>query len=470
MTKNNIQLVFVAILAGALTLLGYNFFFENNPSFASTTTTSIEETNIKTFPISYRENNPYKAPDLTRAAEETVHAVVHVKNTAIIESQPRNLFEFFYGSGQPRAQIGSGSGVIISPDGYIITNNHVIENATKLEITLNNNEIYEAKLIGTDTTTDIALLKIDGKEDFPYLPFGDSNSIQLGEWVLAVGNPFNLNSTVTAGIVSAKARNLNNFNSSPSSFIQTDAAVNRGNSGGALVNANGDLIGINTAITSETGSYVGYAFAVPSNIARKVVEDILEYGNVQRVLLGISGVELNSKIATELGVNHTKGIYIRSIEEESAAANAGLQEGDVLSEIDRLPIKDFSDLTGYLDSKRPNDRVRVKIFRQEQEMLVGVTLLKIEKYAIPELGIEIKEPSKESLEALGLKNGVMITSILAPEMRSYQLEGAVITKVNDREIYSIGDLKNILQQRRPNQSLSMQLKTKTGETHSFIFR
>lgn len=237
-----------------------------------------------------------------------------------------------------------------------------------------------------------------------------------------------------------------------------------------MVNANGDLIGINTAITSETGSYVGYAFAVPSNIARKVVEDILEYGNVQRVLLGISGVELNSKIATELGVNHTKGIYIRSIEEESAAANAGLQEGDVLSEIDRLPIKDFSDLTGYLDSKRPNDRVRVKIFRQEQEMLVGVTLLKIEKYAIPELGIEIKEPSKESLEALGLKNGVMITSILAPEMRSYQLEGAVITKVNDREIYSIGDLKNILQQRRPNQSLSMQLKTKTGETHSFIFR
>src|SRR5690625_3222080 len=252
MIKNSIRLVFIALLAGVLTLLGYKYFFETDQSIPIVQTT---DTGARVFPTQYRETMPYQTPDLTKAAEETVNAVVHVKNTTIVERQPRNLFEFYYGGGQPRAQIGTGSGVIISPDGYIITNNHVIENATKLEITLNNNEIYEATVIGTDPTTDIALLKIDGEEPFRYIPFGDSDGIRLGEWVLAVGNPFNLNSTVTAGIVSAKARNLHNFDKSPSSFIQTDAAVNRGNSGGALVNANGDLIGINTAITSETGSY-----------------------------------------------------------------------------------------------------------------------------------------------------------------------------------------------------------------------
>ena len=205
--------------------------------------------------------------------------------------------EFFHGGGKPRAMIGSGSGVIISPDGYIITNNHVIAKASQLEVTLNNNKTYEAELIGTDPKTDIALIKIDGTKDLPYIPFGDSNHLKIGEWVLAVGNPFNLTSTVTAGIVSAKARDLNEFDGNPQSFIQTDAAVNKGNSGGALVNTRGELVGINTAITSETGAYVGYSFAVPSNNARKVVEDIMEYGNVQRGILGIQGGNLNSKIA-----------------------------------------------------------------------------------------------------------------------------------------------------------------------------
>ncbi len=467
MTKNSIRLVFVALLAGIITLLGYKYFFE---STNNTPIIQTDETGATVFPTSYRENNPYETPDLTKAAEETVNAVVHVKNTAIVDKQPTNLFEFFYGGGQPRAQIGTGSGVIISPDGYIITNNHVIENATKLEITLNNNEIYEAELIGADTTTDIALLKIDGDESFPFIPFGDSDTIRLGEWVLAVGNPFNLNSTVTAGIISAKARNLSNFNNSPSSFIQTDAAVNRGNSGGALVNAHGDLIGINTAITSETGSYVGYAFAVPSNIARKVIEDILEYGNVQRALLGITGTELDSKIAKELGVNSTQGVYVSNVEEESGAALSGVKSGDVILEVDNIKINKFSDLTGHLSSKRPNDKVRLKILRKNEELEVGVTLLKIDRFAIPELGIEIKEPSEKVLKEMGLKNGVMITSVLAPEMRSYQLEGAIITKVNDRQITSINDIKTILQQRLPNQRIAIQFKTRSGETQTFIFR
>src|SRR5699024_4552380 len=318
--------------------------------------------------------------------------------------------------------------------------------------------------------TDIALLKIDGDESFPFIPFGDSDTIRLGEWVLAVGNPFNLNSTVTAGIISAKARNLSNFNNSPSSFIQTDAAVNRGNSGGALVNAHGDLIGINTAITSETGSYVGYAFAVPSNIARKVIEDILEYGNVQRALLGITGTELDSKIAKELGVNSTQGVYVSNVEEESGAALSGVKSGDVILEVDNIKINKFSDLTGHLSSKRPNDKVRLKILRKNEELEVGVTLLKIDRFAIPELGIEIKEPSEKVLKEMGLKNGVMITSVLAPEMRSYQLEGAIITKVNDRQITSINDIKTILQQRLPNQRIAIQFKTRSGETQTFIFR
>lgn len=468
MTKDTIRLVLVALLAGVISLLGYKYFFENNTPLSFIET---ENTETSVFPTSYRENNPYKTPDLTIAAEETVHAVVHVKNTTIIESQPSNIFEFFYGGGgQPRAQIGSGSGVIISPDGYIITNNHVIENSNKLEITLNSNEIYEATLIGTDPTTDIALLKIDREEDFPYIRFGDSDSIRLGEWVLAVGNPFNLNSTVTAGIISAKARNLNNFDKSPSSFIQTDAAVNRGNSGGALVNANGDLIGINTAITSETGSYVGYAFAVPSNIARKVIEDILEYGNVQRVLLGISGSELNSIIADELGIAATQGVYVGAVEDESSASLAGIIKGDVILEIDHIHIKKFSDLTGYLSSKRPKDKINLKILRKNEEMDLRVTLMKLEKLAIPELGIEVKEASKEFLKEYGLNKGVLITGTLAPELRSYGLEGAIVTKINDKEINSIEDIKKILRQRVSTGRLAMQFKTKEGETQTFIFR
>jgi S1-C subfamily serine protease len=212
--------------------------------------------------------------------------------------------------------MGTGSGVIISPDGYIVTNNHVIAKATQLKVTLNNNHTYEAKIIGTDPNSDIALIKIDVDKDLPYLAFGDSNNTKVGEWVLAVGNPFNLTSTVTAGIVSAKARALGNVDQS---FIQTDAAVNPGNSGGALVNTNGDLIGINTAITSQTGSYVGYSFAVPSNIAKKVVEDIMEYGNVQKGMLGISALNPNTPFAIDKGITDIEGVYVETIQEDSGA-------------------------------------------------------------------------------------------------------------------------------------------------------
>ena len=291
--KKYISYAFVGISAALVTLLAHHYFFSEQPI---TVTSSLEEPVFKTsFRASPSDSN------FVEAAEKTVNAVVHVKNVSL-ERSPQSLFDFFYGyESFQQPQIGTGSGVIISPDGYIVTNHHVIEDAESLEITLNNNQSYEAQIIGSDASSDIALLKIDAERELPYLAFGDSDGSAVGEWVLAVGNPFNLTSTVTAGIISAKARSISPMNSM--SFIQTDAAVNPGNSGGALVNTRGDLIGINTAIKSRTGSYVGYSFAVPSNIAKKVVEDIKEYVNVQNDILGVTGGSLNSLAAEQIGID-----------------------------------------------------------------------------------------------------------------------------------------------------------------------
>ncbi len=277
--------------------------------------------------------------------------------------------------GSERQVVGSGSGVIISADGYIVTNNHVIKGARRLEVTLNNKESYEAEVVGADESTDIALLKIN-KSDLPYLAFGDSDHLRVGEWVLAVGNPFNLTSTVTAGIVSAKARDINIMNNNKviESFIQTDAAVNPGNSGGALVNTRGNLIGINTAISSQTGSYIGYSFAVPSNIAKKVIEDILEFGNVQRAYLGINYEELNSEKASEFGVGSTEGVLITRVLEQGAAKEAGLMVNDIIIKMDNVKIANFSDLQGFLGSKRPGDMVNITVLRNEASKVLPVKL------------------------------------------------------------------------------------------------
>ncbi|MCL4134121.1 UNVERIFIED_CONTAM: hypothetical protein GTU68_014511, partial [Idotea baltica] len=278
--------------------------------------------------------------------------------------------DLFYGRQSQRAQVGTGSGVIISPTGYIVTNNHVIKNANEISITLNNNKAYMAEIIGTDEATDIALLKIDTEEDLPFMAFGDSDNAKIGEWVLAVGNPFNLNSTVTAGIISAKSRDLSGQNTQ--SFIQTDAAVNPGNSGGALVNTNGDLIGINTAISSRTGSYIGYSFAVPSNIAHKIVNDIMEYGNVQNGILGVSALNTNSKEAIEKGLNEIEGVYISDVLEDTGAEKAGIRTGDIIRKIDGVEINKFSDLTGYLKTKSPDDVVNVTLLRDGDKEILPV--------------------------------------------------------------------------------------------------
>lgn len=378
--------------------------------------------------------------------------------------------DLFFGGGSPRAMVGSGSGVIISPDGYIITNNHVIENASKLEVTLNNNKTYEAQLIGADPKSDIALVKIEADEELPFVPFADSNNLKIGEWVLAVGNPFNLTSTVTAGIVSATARDLNEYDTNIQSFIQTDAAVNRGNSGGALVNINGELIGINTAITSETGSYVGYSFAVPSNTARKVVEDIMEYGNVQRGILGIQGGSLDSNRAKYLGVDETEGVYVSGIEKGSGADKSGLLEGDIIKKIDGYKIAKFADLAGYLGSKRPNDVVDVTILRKGEKKIIPVTLVKLEVYEIYDLGLEVKNVNKSILKSYGVSNGVQVSRALSPEMERYNLNGIVITKINDQEVNNIDDVKEIMSKRDYKEPIKLTFVNDKGEVNSFIFR
>ncbi|MEZ4882963.1 MAG: trypsin-like peptidase domain-containing protein [Flavobacteriaceae bacterium] len=461
--KQTIRLFLVALFAGAITLGGYKFFEKKEHiSFEPQQTSNY-------IPANFSSKAEGLNTDFTDAADKTVHAVVHVKNTTV-SRQPTNIMEYFQGGGQPKAMIGSGSGVIISPDGYIVTNNHVIANASNLEVTLNNNKTYTAKLIGTDPNTDIALIKIDGDDDFPFIPFGDSNNIKIGEWVLAVGNPFNLTSTVTAGIISAKARDLNQFDGNPQSFIQTDAAVNRGNSGGALVNTRGELIGINTAITSETGSYVGYSFAVPSNNARKVIEDILEYGNVQRGILGIQVGNLNSDIVKKLGVDETQGVYVGGIEKGSGADKGGIKEGDIIKKLDDVTVNKFADLAGYLGSKRPNDVVEVTVVRNGSEKTIPVTLVKLETFSIDDLGLEVKNTTSEELKARGLKNGVTVTRALTPDVAQYKLEGIIITKLNDVAVNDINDVKRIMSQRDYRSPIKMTFMDTAGNINSFIFR
>ncbi|MBT8263359.1 MAG: trypsin-like peptidase domain-containing protein [Bacteroidia bacterium] len=462
--KQTVRLFAVALIAGAITLWGYKLLEDDNPVIIT-----ANQENPTFIPTNYTSELNDTGIDLTKAAEKTVNAVVHVKNTTI-SRRPTNIMEYFYGGGEPRAMVGAGSGVIITPDGYIVTNNHVIANASQLEVTLNNNKIYEAELIGTDAKTDIALIKIEPDEDLPFVPFGDSNEIRIGEWVLAVGNPFNLTSTVTAGIVSAKARDLNEFDRNPQSFIQTDAAVNRGNSGGALVNIRGELVGINTAITSETGSYVGYSFAVPANIARKVIEDIIEYGDVQRGILGIQGQTLNSKIAQKLGLNESEGVIVGGIEDGSGADKSGIREGDIIKGLDGYKVGKFSDLSGYLGSKRPNDVVDVTVIRNGKKKVIPVTLIKLETYEIEELGLELKNASQEDLKKYGVDGGVMISRALTKDMQRYDLDGILITKINDQPVRSIDDAKRIMNRRNTNEDIKLTFYDRDGDLNTFIFR
>ena len=374
--KSNIKILLISVVCSTITFFIFNSLVtikENNYEV------SYENEIIPQYSLNKISNqrnitSSSSLPDLTFAASKSIDAVVHVKNTSIVEDNDSWALQFFYGD-DSRKKVGTGSGVIISPDGYIVTNYHVIENSSEVIVTTNDNKEYEAVIIGFDEIYDIAVLKIDSDKSLNYIFFGDSDSTLIGEWVLAVGNPYNLNSTVTAGIISSKSRDLNEYDQKNQSFIQTDAAVNFGNSGGALVNIEGELIGINTLIQSMTGGYVGYSFAVPSNTVRKIFEDLLEYGDVQKGLLGVRGVALNSPYSRQLNISETEGFYIDEIEEGFGADSAGLKRGDIIKSIDGFKINRFSDLSGYLSSKRPGDKVEV-IYVRDNKSKTTIVILK----------------------------------------------------------------------------------------------
>ena len=432
-----IPLVAVALISSMVSYLIFEAF--------QTSTQSIQQaytSEYSSFPrmvnTSFNSNSAAFEVDFTKTVEKVIDGVVHVKNIGQYDRRQTWWMQSLYGERMPD-KVGTGSGVVVSPDGLIITNNHVIDEASTIEITTNDNKTYEAELIGTDAYTDIAVLKIKGDHRFDYLTFGDSDAANVGEWVLAVGNPFNLNSTVTAGIISAKSRDLNQRDQKNQSFIQTDAAVNVGNSGGALVNTQGELIGINTAITSVGGGFVGYSFAVPSNIARKVFEDILEYGNVQKGLLGVAGRALDSKMADQLDLSETEGFYIQTLEEGMGAERAGLAPKDIIKSVDGNNINKFSDLTGYLSTKRPGDRVALDYIRDGVRKTVTVELNKLKRTFF--YGMELKNLSSQEKKQRDLSRGVKITSANNRILSMYGIgEGFVLLEINGQSIDDISKL------------------------------
>ncbi|WP_432671653.1 trypsin-like peptidase domain-containing protein [Flavobacterium sp. SM2513] len=459
------SLFVVALLSGATTLGAYKLIFDENTTFSKSQNVVSVATPNYTKTVGLGAENI----DFVDAADKAVHSVVHVKNVSY-RTVSNPILEYYYGyrGGQQQEQIGTGSGVIISEDGYIVTNNHVIKDAQNIEITLNNGKAYKAKLVGTDDKMDISLLKIDTDEKLAYSTFADSDNVKVGEWVLAVGNPYNLNSTVTAGIVSAKARNLDT--SGLQSFIQTDAAVNPGNSGGALVNTRGELIGINTMISSTTGSYVGYSFAVPSNITRKIIEDILEYGMVQRGMLGVQGAELNGTISKELGINASKGFYVADVTKESGAAKAGLKKGDVIIKIDDKTINTFADLNGYINTKRPNDKVQVTFLRDEKQYTSSVMLSKNDIVQSKFKGMELEDLSSADKNKFKINSGVKISSIENPRLAQFkkELSGAVILKINNIPITDLQQVNKLISGNDEAEGVQLEIITTSGQVVRII--
>lgn len=471
--KKIFSLALVAFASSLFTILGYNYLKKDS---ISNQKIQIEkrntENNIRSniYQVKHDENSlnavPSPIPDFSKVVKTTKDAVVHVRNTRYYVQYQR----YFYGyrEGPVQKQEGTGSGVIISPDGYIVTNNHVIKDAAEIEVTLENKKTYKAKLVGTDIGSDVAVLKIDA-ENLPFLPFGDSDNVKLGEWALAIGNPFNLGTTVTAGIISAKARDIKGTNHIDS-FIQTDAVVNPGNSGGALVNTHAQFIGMNTMIYSRTGSYIGYSFAIPSNIVKKIVDDILEYGMIQKGVLGIRGAELNDKVSKELRISETEGVYIYGIEADTGAEKAGLEIGDIIVKMDNTKISTMADLLGFLKTKNPNDLVDVVVLRNHKKMNFEVALNKSDSTYIKSLGITIKDINQKTLKKYGLKNGVIISNVNNNLLYQNGIRpGYIITEINNNRVYSINDVRDILSNSNLRQN-TIQFVSPDGRTERYIFQ
>ncbi len=401
--------------------------------------------------------------DLTDAAEKSVHAVVHIKSTQNSKTRTvrraPDIYDFFFGDGTPREQIirtqprvGFGSGVILSKDGYIVTNNHVIADADEIMVTLNDNRTLSARLVGTDEKTDLALIKVESDDDLDFLPVGNSDDLRVGEWVIAVGNPFNLTSTVTAGIVSAKARSLGVYNGGIESFIQTDAAINQGNSGGALVNARGELVGVNAVLSSPTGSYAGYGFAIPTSIMTKVVADLKEFGTVQRAVLGIIGGTVTAELNEEKDLGSVDGVYVSELVSDGAAAAAGIEAGDVVIGLDDKRVKTMAEMQEELAKHLPGDKVKVKVLRGKKEREMTVELKNaqgntdvVKSVDLDVLGAQFKELSEKERSKYNVAGGLMVTEVERGLFADAGIgKGFIILKINGEYVRSIDALEKVL--------------------------
>jgi serine protease Do len=467
--KRFVSLFFAAVLGSVCTITAVEYFDKDDSKVKLEYLSGVPASKVA---YKVNEKGEVIPLDFTTAAEKVMPAVVHIRSTQQASANQQlpgeaDPFREFFGPRfyQPGPSQSAGSGVIINENGYIVTNNHVVQDAELVEVTLYDNRTYKAEVIGKDPDTDIALVKIEEK-GLPFLSFVDSDKAKVGEWVLAVGNPFNLNSTVTAGIISAKGRNINILgrnneggNTAIESFIQTDAAINPGNSGGALVELNGGLLGINTAIASPTGSYSGYGFAVPSNIVSKIVEDLIKYGAVQRGWLGVSIGTVNNEVAKEYDLAVTNGAYVSGFAANSSAKTAGIQEGDVIVKIDETPVRSSTALTEIIGLHRPGDKVSVTVNRKGKEVVVPVVLKSKdgkdgvikpeEKAGFAALGFDLEEIDAKVLKKLDITNGVRVKSLGNGKVARYtdMRDGFIITKMNDEPVRSVKDLNEKLKKK-----------------------
>lgn len=473
--KNTIKLIVASIIGSIFTILILYF-----TGFLKPKTIAVKDRNIPVSKTLYTLNQKgdLVALDFTGVSKKVMDGVVHIKSLSKQEMSIRDPFEEFFNDPFFRRffdipdnryrrkddkkrdelrTIGFGSGVIISSDGYIVTNNHVIDNADEIEVTLHDNRVFKARLIGKDPSTDIALLQIKAN-NLPTIPFGNSDLVEVGEWVLSVGNPFNLTSTVTAGIISAKGRHINLLGTSGiESFLQTDAAVNPGNSGGALVNLKGELIGITTAIASPTGTYAGYGFAVPSNIVSKVVDDLIKYGMVQRAYLGVMVRSVDADLVKEKDLKTYEGAYVDSVVSTGAAAKAGIKPGDVIIQVDDVKITKTSDLLEKIGRHRPGDKVKIYVNRKGKELTFDVTLanqkgeVKImdtkAQNIIERLGLELENLDSKKAKELGVEGGVVVKEINDGLIKKNtdMKPGFIILKINNKDVRSVKDVEKILE-------------------------
>ncbi len=470
----------IALMVSIITVGGFGYWMKNEKTI---NIQHIDATPTSSVVYTKDDSGNFRPLDFTATSEKVVNAVVHIKSTQMMDKNNmrgfqqqgqipdafKDLFgDRFFGPNrrfqqqqsplEPQARVGTGSGVIVNEKGYIITNNHVIENAQDIEVTLHDNRNYKAKVIGTDPTTDIAVLQIKA-EDLPTLPFVNSDRVKVGEWVLAVGNPFSLNSTVTAGIVSAKGRNINinKEQYAVEDFIQTDAAINPGNSGGALVNLDGGLIGINTAIASRTGAYNGYGFAVPSNMVQKVMADLIQYGSVQRGVLGVMIRNVDGNLAKDKDLNITQGVYVDSLMENSAAGIAGILKGDVIVKVDDITVDSAPELQGLIARHHPGEKVRITVNRKGSEKSIDVVLKsRTNDYAnidenqatiLKSLGAKFESLDKDIAKKLDIEGGVKVSQLYSGKIKlnTNMREGFIITKVNGKKVKDIDKLVKILE-------------------------